>query len=171
MRLHEGLGNPPGPFWVQPLQMIALAFTLALVTAQVPVQMTSDVSSRTANVGDRFTFVTTAAVTAGSITIPKGTGGYGVVAAVSHAAGTHRGSLELRPQFLTLRDGTKIGVAADAKSPMSQRARSHFFGLPFFIPAGIMVGGVITGGGDVNVKRGTAFTVEISESAPSSQLH
>src|SRR5689334_4831217 len=87
-----------GPFWVQPIQMFALAFTLAVVTAQIPVQMTSDVSSRTASVGDKFTFVTSSAVTADTTTIPKGTPGYGVVAAVSHAAGTHKGSLELRPQ-------------------------------------------------------------------------
>jgi len=143
--------------------MFALAFTLAVVTAQIPVQMTSDVSSRTAAVGDRFTFATTASVTTGARRIPSGTPGFGVVAAVSHAAGTHKGSLELRPQFLTLTDGTKIAVTAAPKSPMSQRARSHFFGLPFFVPAGLMVGGVITSGGDVNVKHGTAFTVIIQE--------
>jgi hypothetical protein len=146
--------------------LFAIVLTVALnATTTIPIETTSDISSRTANVGDRFTFATTADRTIDNVTIPKGTPGYGIVAAVSHAAGTRRGDIELRPQFLTPLNSAKIAVYASPQTPLKQHAPHHFFGLPFITPAGLVVGGVVTTG-DVTIKRGTGFTVMLTPPSP-----
>ncbi len=103
-----------------------LANASAAPQVRIPVTMASTVDSATAKVGDTFTFRTTQTVQDGGITIPSGTLGHGTVTAVSPAAGTHRGSLEIVPQYLELSNGRRIAVApATPKDASLSRASAR----------------------------------------------
>lgn len=128
---------------------------------QIPVTMVSSVNSASAKVGDAFDFRTTQDVRAGSTLIPSGTLGHGIVSAVSHAAGNHRGTLTLAPQYLILASGERVTVASTTES---YAARRHVF--PFLVP-GVIVG-VENPGGNVTIGPGTNFKVV---TGPASSTH
>ena len=150
-----------------PIIAAAAAATIAVPAGvAIPATMVSSVSSRTAKVGDAFVFRTTQSVRAGSVTIPAGSIGHGVVSAVTRAAGTKRGSLALLPQTLDVAPGAsapgapgRIFVAAPDTGGLQHRARRHFFPFPIPVPGAFVVGALVNPGGDVTVGPGTAFTV------------
>lgn len=131
----------------------ALLAAAAIATTVIPAEMVSTVSSSNAKIGDTFDFKTTAEERTGGIFIPAGTPGEGIVSAVSHASGTHRGSLTLSPQYLRLPDGRRIAVTS--ASPASFAARRHVFPFPVPLPGVLVVGGVENPGGDVTIGPGT----------------
>ncbi|HEY9179787.1 MAG TPA: hypothetical protein VIO32_03645 [Candidatus Baltobacteraceae bacterium] len=141
--------------------MIAqLALAVSLL---IPVTMVSTVDSTTAKAGDPFTFRTTQTETSGTLTIPSGTLGHGVVAAVWAASGTHRGTLLLQPQYLQLSDGRQIRVSAQNSRGQPFAARRHVF--PFPVPLGgvFVVGGVENPGSNVKIGPGTTFEVLLGD--------
>jgi hypothetical protein len=131
----------------------------ALVAVLIPVTMVSSVNSGAAKVGDAFTFRTTQSVRDGRLTIPAGTLGHGIVTAVSPAAGAHRGSVTLLPQYVEPVAGTKIDVAPATPGATAFAARRHLFPFPVPVPGVIVVGGVINPGGNVTIGPGTSFDV------------
>jgi hypothetical protein len=126
---------------------------------KIPVAMVSSVNSANAKVGDAFSFRTTQSVHDGDVTIPAGTTGRGIVTAVSPAAGTHRGSLTLAPEYLQLSDGTRVYVAPATTGETSYTARRHVFPFPVPVPGLVVVGGVENPGGNVTIGPGTNFDV------------
>lgn len=140
--------------------VVAAAVLLGTVTqVRIPVTMVSSVNSATAHVGDSFTFRTTESARVSNTFVPAGTLGYGVVTAVSHAVGTHRGTLTLNPQYLQLTSGARVDVVPASSGETSYAARRHFF--PGIVPVGpiIVVGGVQNPGRDVTIGPGTNFDV------------
>ncbi len=136
----------------------ALAATVPVPAGiSIPATMVSSVSSKTAKVGDTFTFRTTKNVRAGALFVPANTPGEGVVSAVSHAAGTRRGTLTLTPQRITLASGQILTVAAAGGGAYA--ARRHVFALPIPLPGVLLIGGVENPGRDVTIGPGTDFTV------------
>ena len=142
------------------------ALTLAAVTAaspspqlRIPVTMVSSVSSATAKLGDTFTFKTTETVQDGALAIPAGTQGRGIVTAVSPAAGTHRGTLELLPQYLQLSNGARIAVVPASSKDASYAAPRHVFPFPLPFPGVFIIGGIVNPGGNVTIGPGTDFTI------------
>lgn len=145
------------------LQSLVGAAALAAATipaTQIPAAMVSTVTSATAKVGESFTFQTTQGARIGDLSIPAATRGQGIVVAVSPAAGTHRGTLSLAPQFLMLADGRHIPVTA--ASPMAYAAPRHFFPFPLPLPGIVLVGGVQNPGGNVTIGPGTRFEIAVS---------
>lgn len=152
---------------------LAFAATLLLAAATpaaggmpIPATMVTTVNSGTAKVGDPFTFRTTQSVEAGRVSIPAGTLGHGVVTAVSPAAGSHRGTLTLAPQYLQLPGRKRVTVVPGTST--SYAARRHLFPIPIPFPGFIIVGGEVNPGGDVTIGPGTNFDVVITPSAPQS---
>lgn len=122
--------------------------------------MVSSVNSATAKAGDSFTFRTLRDARDGAIEVPAGSTGRGIVAAVSAAAGTHRGTITLRPEYIDLGDGRRIAVRSAATGGAAFAARRHVFGLPL---PGIVIG-VVNPGGNVTIGPGTDFNVVPIES-------
>ncbi len=145
------------------LQTLAAAAMLAASTpspaAVVDATMAGSVSSATAKVGDSFTFTTVQPVQVNGLHIPAGTLGHGVVTAVSAAAGTHRGTLSLQPQYLILAGGTHEPV--QAVDSTAYAARRHLFPFPVPLPGVILIGGVQNPGSDVTIGPGTHFRISI----------
>lgn len=143
------------------MQIVAAAILLAGAVAgvRIPVTMVSSVSSATAHVGDSFTFRTTESERAEDTLVPAGTLGYGVVTAVSHAVGTHRGTLTLNPEYLQLSSGARVRVAAANPAETSYAARRHLFPVAFPLGPFIVFGGVQNPGRDVTIGPGTSFDV------------
>jgi len=135
-----------------------------LIAVLIPVTMVSSVNSSTAKVGDAFAFRTTQTVRAGQVNIPSGTPGHGIVTAVSPAAGTHRGSLTLQPQYIELAGGKRIAVAPATPGSTSFVAHRHLFPFPVPVPGLIVVGGVVNPGGNVTIGPGTEFNVVTADS-------
>ena len=142
------------------MQVVAATVLLAAVTGvRIPVTMVSSVSSATAQIGDRFTFRTTENVQVENTLVPAGTLGYGIVTAVSHAVGTHRGTLTLNPEYLQLASQVQLSVVPASASDTSYAARRHLFPALFPIGPFIVVGGVQNPGRDVTIGPGTNFDV------------
>lgn len=139
---------------------VALLAQAAAVPAGVilPAQLDGALSSRDAKAGDHFTFSITEDTHAGALLIPKGTRGQGVVRSVSAAAGTHRGSLVLAPEFV-LFDGTRVPVR-ESGNALAQTARRHTFPLLVPVAGFIAVGAFQNPGGNVTLGKGTLFRVE-----------
>lgn len=143
------------------LQIVVATTVLLGVVAgvRIPVTMVSSVNSATAHIGDSFTFRTTESVRLSDTLVPAGTLGYGVVTAVSHAVGTHRGTLTLSPEYLQLTSETRVDVAPASSGETSYAARRHLFPVPFPVGPFIVVGGVQNPGRDVTIGPGTSFDV------------
>lgn len=150
----------------------------------VAVQMIDNVDSSSARPGDFFRFETVNAVTSGrKIVIPARTFGYGVVSVASAAGrGGRSGTLVLEPRYLVLPNGEKLGVVLDHNASDLQKsgASGNMPGYLGAIPvpglgAAIGVFNFFHHGRDIEVKRGTIFTIfpsddpgtERCQSAPS----
>lgn len=134
----------------------------------VAVTMLETVSSAKAKPGDFFRLQTVDAVTIGSrIVIPAHTRGYGVVSIASPAGRAGRpGSLVLEPRFLTLANGSRLGVVLDhdtadlQKSGTTGNMPGYLGAIP--IPGmGIAIGAFnyLHHGRDIEVPKGTFFAV------------
>lgn len=144
--------------------------------AVVAVQMMDDVNSADAKPGDFFRFETINAVTVGNkIVIPARTMGYGIVSvAASAARGGRAGSLVLEPRYLVLPDGAHVGVVLD-HSASDLQASGTSGNMPGYLGAIPIPGlGAAIGifdyfhhGRDIEVKKGTAFTIFPSDSPES----
>jgi len=153
-------------FFVSAIAVLAAASAVPS-GVHISVTMVSSVSSANAKIGDPFVFRTRQDVRAGAVDIPAGTVGHGIVSAVSAAAGTHRGSLSLTPQYLVLASGDRVPVtSADSK----YAARRHLFPIPMPFPGVFVVGGLVNPGGNVTIGPGTNFDVVTSD-AHSTNLH
>jgi len=135
--------------------------------------MLDDVDSANARPGDFFRFETINAVTAGkSIVIPPRTVGYGVVAIASAAGPSGRpGTLVLEPRYLVLSGGAHLGVVLDHNASDLQRsgATGNMPGYLGAVPvpglgAAIGIFNYFHHGRNIEVKRGTAFTIFPSDS-------
>lgn len=139
----------------------------------VAVQMVDSVNSSDAHPGDFYRFETINAVTAGkTIVIPARTIGYGIVAVASPAGrGGRAGTLVLEPRYLVLPSGAHLGVVLDHNASDLERS-GNSGNMPGYLGA-IPVPGVGAAigifnyfhhGRDIEVKRGTIFSVFPSES-------
>jgi hypothetical protein len=131
--------------------------------------MMDRVDSSDARPGDFFRFETINAVTTGAqVAIPQRTMGYGIVA-VASPAGPHDarpGVLVLEPRYLTLPDGTHLGVVLDHNTDALDRAGPND-GIPGYLGA-IPIPGVgaaigifnyFRHGKNIIVPRGAIFAV------------
>ncbi len=128
----------------------------------IPAALVGAVSAADVKPGDTFRFQTTAPVRAGSVIIPSGTPGSGVVAAAAPGKqGMRPSTLHLEPRVLQLPDGEYLAIAtAPASRPTldrTQRARGVPF--PFFVGGLFMVGGLGHPAPTVTLADGTPFTV------------
>lgn len=139
----------------------------------VAVEMLDDVDSSSAQPGDFYRFQTVNAVTAGKdVVIPARTVGYGVVAVASSAGrGGRPGTLVLEPRYLVLPGGDHLGVVLDhntsdlVRSGASGGAPAYLGAIP--VPgfgAAVGIFNYFHHGKDIEVKRGTLFSVFPSES-------
>lgn len=140
----------------------AVLISAAAPGVQIPVAMVSSVTSSNAKVGDGFEFRTTQVAQSDGTTIPTGSIGHGIVTAVSAAAGTHRGTLTLEPQYIELGSGAHLAVAPATKGATSFAARRHVFPFPIPFPGVIVIGGVDNPGANVTIGPGTIFNVVIA---------
>jgi hypothetical protein len=100
--------------------------------ASVTATVDSEVDSAKANVGDVFTFTTSAPADAGSTTLPAGLEGYGVVSYVKHAGRARGGELALEARYVVAKDGTKTPATIVASNAL---ARGGNRDLPFVFGA------------------------------------
>lgn len=148
--------------------LAVLAAALVAVAAPVapgvpiPVALVGAVSAATAKPGDVFRFRTTAPVRAGSVTIPAGTPGTGVVTAAQPGAhGLKTSTLDLEPRSLQLAGGETIAVtAATSDAPkLDQTRRARAVPVPFLLGGVFVLGGVGHQARTVRLADGTPFTV------------
>ncbi len=139
---------------------VIAAIVIATVTpgVHIPATMVTTVSSSAAKVGDPFAFRTTRAAQIGSVTVPLGSIGYGIITAVSAAAGAHRGSLTLEPEYIVVEPDRHVPVGPETPAAMSYAARRHVFPFPIPVPGVVLVGGV-ENSGNVTIGPGTSFQV------------
>lgn len=139
----------------------------------VAVQMVDDVNSSEARPGDFYRFETINAVTIGDkIVLPARTMGYGIVSVASSAGrGGRPGTLVLEPRYFVLPGGDHFGVVLDHNASDLQRS-GNSGNMPGYLGA-IPVPGVGAAiglfnyfhhGKDIEVKKGTIFSVFPSES-------
>lgn len=141
------------------LSLVAAVLISAVTPgAHIPVTMLTTVASGSAKVGDSFEFRTTRAVQIGSLTVPLGSIGHGIVTAVSAAAGAHRGSLTLEPQYIVVDSNQRIPVGPTTSETMNYTARRHIFPFPVPVPGVVLIGG-IENSGNVTIGPGTSFQV------------
>lgn len=143
----------------------------------VAVQMLDTVDSANARPGDFFRFETINAVTAGTrIVLPARTIGYGIVSVASPAGSSGRaGTLVLEPRYLVLPSGTHLGVVLDHNASDLQRSGTsgnmpgYLGAIPVpGIGAAIGIFNFFHHGRDIEVRKGTAFTIFASD-APSTE--
>jgi len=128
----------------------------------MPVALVGAISAANAHAGDTFRFRTTADVTVGSVTIPAGTPGTGVVTAAQPGShGVKTSTLDLEPRSLQLPDGELIPVAAapSSEATLDQTRRAAGVPVPLFIGGVFMLGGVGHQARNVTLADGTPFTV------------
>lgn len=147
----------------------AHAATTVPAGVAIPVALVGALSARDAKAGDAFHFRTTAEVSAGSVTIPAGTPGTGVIAeAAPGRHGMKDSKLVLAPQALQPAGGEAIPVTLPAQrdGALHRRQRAHVFPVPFVAGGLLFVGGLVNPAKDVMLADGTAFTVVTSTQAP-----
>ncbi len=109
------------------------------VNVKIPTELTQQVSSLTAHVGDTFAFRTLKDETLGTIVVPAGTPGHGRVAVAAPAHDRAQGQMALQADSLDLPDGRTISVNIDTSKPIRgylSDKHTHFTVLP--IPIGIV---------------------------------
>ncbi len=140
-----------------PLGAPALDIAPASPGIEIPVRLTERLSSQDAQSGQRFGVETTRAAQIGSVAIPLGTKGHGVVESALSARGQKPGKLVLAMESLDLPDGRAIPVyfslsnlpkSDDAKGPPVSLGNGH-----------VTIGGYATYGTNVVYEKGTAFSV------------
>lgn len=139
----------------------------------VAVQMVDDVNSADARPGDFYRFETINAVTVGNaIAIPARTMGYGLVSVASPAGrGGRPGTLVLEPRYFVLPSGAHLGVVLDhnasdlVRSGNSGNMPGYLGAIPVpGVGAAIGIFNYFHHGKNIEVKRGTIFSVFPSES-------
>ncbi len=142
----------------------------------VAVQMVDNVDSSNAQPGDFFRFETINAVTSGNkIVIPARTMGYGIVAVASPAGRSGRpGTLVLEPRYLVLPGDAHLGVVLDHNTSDLERngTSGNMPGYLGAIPvpgigAAIGIFNFFHHGRDIEVRKGTAFTIFPNDSPAS----
>lgn len=145
------------------------------ICTPVAVQMLDDVDSHTAKPGDFFRFETVNALTNRThIVVPQRTIGYGIVAVASPAGrGGRAGTLVLEPRYLVLPDGRHAGVVLDHNtSDMVANGKSgdmpgYLGAIPVpMIGAAIGIFNYFHHGKDIEVKRGTMFSIFPADGPP-----
>lgn len=134
----------------------------------VAVHMLDDVNSADARPGDFFRFQTVNAVAQGNrIAIPARTIGYGIVAVAAPAGRNGRpGTLVLEPRYFILPGNVKLGVTMNHNTDNLERT-GQSNGVPGYLGAvpipgvGAAIGifNYFHNGKNIEVKRGTVFTV------------
>lgn len=128
----------------------------------IPAVLIGAISAANVHPGDAFHFRTTQAATVGTVTIPAGTPGTGVVAAAQPGGrGVKTSTLDLEPRSLELADGTVIAVEAApaSKATLDQTRHASGVPVPFFLGGLFLVGGVGHQARTVTLADGTPFTV------------
>jgi hypothetical protein len=91
----------------------------------IPVVMGDTVASDKALQGAYFRFMTTAAERFGTISVPKGVWGYGIIRAVNPAGRRNQyGSVSLEPRYIALGHGKRIDVSMDPSIPVALTSRT-----------------------------------------------
>jgi hypothetical protein len=133
------------------------------MTVLIPAVLIGAISAATVHPGDSFRFRTTQAVTVGSVTVPAGTPGTGVIAAAQPGGhGVKTSTLDLEPRSLQLADGTTIAVEAApaSKATLDQTRHASGVPVPIFLPGVFLLGGLGHQARTVTLADGTPFTVE-----------
>ncbi len=140
---------------------VASSASLTVPLSQsIPCALSETLTSQSAHVGDPFTFVTTKAVTLGTLTLPQGTPGHGRLAIVQPAEGKKNGVIALETDSIDLPDGDTIWVNIDPyKPPKGRLADKHT--KPVFLPLPIGFGGGYrtTSSGNMILDKGVTFSV------------
>lgn len=153
-------------------EITGLATRLSPCTV-VAVQMLDSVNSADAHPGDFYRFETINAVTSGkTVVLPARTLGYGIVAVASPAGRAGRaGTLVLEPRYFVLPGGAHLGVVLDHNASDLQRSGNsgnmpgYLGAIPVpAVGAAIGIFNYFHHGRDIEVKRGTIFSVFPSES-------
>jgi hypothetical protein len=127
---------------------------------RIPVELTAQITSQTAHVGDTFTFKTTKDETLGTLAVPAGTPGTGRLAIVQAAHDKQNGSLALQADSLQLATGALVWVNIDpSRPPTGHLSDKHtrYYLLP--LPIGIVPGTFQSVSGNMVLDPGTAFRV------------
>jgi hypothetical protein len=139
---------------------------------QVIIETVKPVSSATARAGDFFQFKSVGAVLLdGTVVIPSGTPGYGVVIAAQSAGRGHGGSVELWPLYFKLPDGEEVHVIPDRR-PNALDGQGASMHLPVYAGAiplpgvGLVVSAYnsLRKGKDVTIPVGALASVFASDS-------
>ena len=130
------------------------------LNVKIPVVLTKQVSSGTANVGDEFFFKTVKEEKLGDVDVPAGTPGSGRLADVQPAHGKQHGNLALQADSINLADGSVLWVNIDTSQPPMGHLSKHK-NVPFILPVpGAIFPGVIqSSSGDMVLDVGTKFAV------------
>ncbi len=124
---------------------------------EIPVRLTERLSSQDARTGQRFGVETTRDVQIGTVLVPKGTKGHGIVDAAQSGLGQKPGKLVLSMRSLDLADGSSIPVSFTLTDPPKSDDEK---GPPISLGNGLVtIGGYATYGTNVVYEKGTAFTV------------
>ncbi|GAC1545774.1 MAG: hypothetical protein NVS3B16_15570 [Vulcanimicrobiaceae bacterium] len=137
------------------------------VNVRIPVELTSQLTSLTAHVGDTFGFKTSKDQRLGDVMIPAGSAGHGRVAAVVPAKPKQNGSMALQADSIDLADGRTVWVNIDGSKPLrghlSDRHR-HVSVFPIII--GIVPIVKTKTDGNMVLEAGTHFAVVTTPPRP-----
>lgn len=148
---------------------VALVASLANAGAQttpvpanvrIPVELTTQLTSGTAHVGDAFAFRTRADVKLGDAVLPAGSLGHGRIAVVTAAHDRVRGTISVQADAIDRPNGEAISVNVDTAAPLRGRLanrRTRISVLPVLI--GIVPYAKTTVDGDLILDVGTPFAV------------
>lgn len=130
------------------------------LNVRIPAELTAQITSLTAKVGDTFAFRTTKDEKLGDLDVPAGTLGHGRVAVVSPAHDRQNGTMALQADSIDLSDGRTIWVNVDNAKPMRghlSNRHTHFAIVP--LPIGVVPITRTSLDGNMVLEPGTSFTV------------
>lgn len=133
-----------------------LVFVDVPAGVRIPVKFDQRISSQDATSGQTFRFETTKEMDVGSLTLPSGTPGQGVIELAESHRGSRGGRLELSADHLELRDGRAIAVALPEDA-----------GSPVVAGAVVVLGGGDLGGDNIVLDKNETFVVVTASNAPS----
>ncbi len=127
---------------------------------RIPVEVTEQITSQSAHVGDTFLFKTTKDEKLGDVVVPSGSPGHGRIAVVTPAQDRQNGTMALQADSIDLPGGRTIWVNVDNSKAMrghlSDR-HTHYKVVP--LPIGIVPISKTVVNGNMVVEPGTPFLV------------
>lgn len=149
--------------------LVAFAATFAAVGAQsapvpanvrIPVELTQQITSQAAHVGDTFAFKTRADVKFGAFVLPAGSLGHGRIAVLTPAHDHINGTIALQADTIDLPSGESVAVNVDSAAPLrGHYANRHTRVAVLPVLVGIVPSVKTRVDGDLILDPGTPFAV------------